>query len=97
MTGALLFVPVLLIYMPQRQCFKTEVFRTEGGWGYNILRDGKIFIHQPSVPSVMDNRPFRTALSAKNAGEKVKAKLRHHELPSLTPDELKEAGYRQEN
>jgi Domain of unknown function (DUF4907) len=62
-------------------------------WGYDILVDGKLYIHQPSIPSVPGNEGFKTEEDAKKTGEFIEYKIQHHIMPpSVTPEELDSLG-----
>ncbi len=50
-------------------------FTVAGGWGYNILVDHKIFIHQEFMPAVQGYKVF----SSKEDAEKI-ANFQIHEL-----------------
>jgi hypothetical protein len=43
----------------------------ENTWGYDILMDGKLFIHQPFAPGVSGNQGFSTKEKASSAAELV--------------------------
>lgn len=62
-------------------------------YGYDIRANGKLLIHQPSVPGVAGNRGFATATRARKAAAVVLAKLSRGQMPpTVTPAELKTAG-----
>lgn len=59
------------------------------GYGYNILMDGKLYVHQPHIPAVAGNRGFASVADAKKAGDFIKYKVEHHIVPpSVTVEEL---------
>ncbi len=63
------------------------------GFGYNIIIDGHIYIHQPSVPSVAGNKGFTSKEKAETTANFVIYKLTHHIMPpSLSPMELDSLG-----
>ena len=62
------------------------------GWGYNILTDGKIYIHQEFIPAVPGKQGFKTEEDALKVGRKVISKISQQELPSITVADLKEMG-----
>ena len=62
------------------------------GWGYNILTDGKIYIHQEFIPAIPGKYGFRTEEDALKVGRKVISKLSRNDLPSITIADLKEMG-----
>jgi Domain of unknown function (DUF4907) len=73
-----------------------EIYRVDSidnhgirGWGYNVLVDGKIYIHQPTVPAVMGNNGFSSEEKARRAGAFVINKIQNNIIPpSVTPEEL---------
>lgn len=77
------------------EVFKIDSVEQTGsrGWGYDILVDGKIYIHQPNVPAVMGNNGFSSEEKAREAGEFVIYKIRNNILPpSVSPEELDSLG-----
>lgn len=54
-----------------------NVFKAENGWGYDVLMNGKIFIHQPIIPGKPGLNGFSTkeeaAIGAQNVIEKIKS------------------------
>ena len=62
-------------------------------YGYTILADGKVFIHQPSIPSVSGNSSFKTESEAQKVANLMVYKLRNNIMPpSVTPNELDSLG-----
>ncbi|HEX5002575.1 MAG TPA: DUF4907 domain-containing protein [Bacteroidia bacterium] len=85
------------VYNPySKSTITLELFRVDSvdntgvrGWGYNVMVDGKIVIHQPTVPAVMGNNGFSSEEKAKKAGEFVIYKIKNNILPpAVTPEEL---------
>lgn len=69
----------------QINTFKNE----ENSWGYNILKEGKILIHQPNIPAIDGIIHFTTQEDAKSAATLVVDKLNKNIFPpSLSIDEL---------
>ncbi len=63
------------------------------GYGYNILMDGNMYVHQPHIPAVPGNKGFSTVADAKKAGTLIKYKVEHHIMPpSVTLEELDSLG-----
>jgi hypothetical protein len=57
---------------------------------YDVLADGKIFIHQPSKPGLPGNEGFTTKSSAEKVAKLVITKIKNGEMPpSVTTEELK--------
>lgn len=66
---------------------------TLGGYGYDILVDGKIMVHQPNIPAVMGNRGFATEDDASETATLVSFKLKNNIMPpSVTLEELDSIG-----
>ncbi len=64
-----------------------------GGFGYDLLVDGKIMVHQPNIPAVMGNRGFVTEADAQKTAALVKHKLQNNIMPpSVTIQELDSIG-----
>ena len=59
-------------------------------WGYDILRDNKIFIHQPNKPGLPGNEGFIAKKDAIKVAQLVIAKIKKGEMPpTVSPEELK--------
>ncbi len=59
-------------------------------WGYDILKDNKIFIHQPNKPGLPGIEGFRTKADARKVAQLVMAKIKRGEMPpTVSPGELK--------
>ena len=77
------------------EVFKIDSIDHNGnrGWGYDILVDGKIYIHQPNIPAIMGNNGFSSEEDAQEAGEFIIQKLKNNIVPpSVTPEELDSLG-----
>lgn len=77
------------------EVFKIDSIEHNGnrGWGYDIMVDGKIYIHQPNIPAIMGNNGFSSEDKAQEAGEFIIQKLRNNIIPpSVTPEELDSLG-----
>lgn len=75
---------------------KTFLHNNDGhkeGYGYDIVVDGKLYIHQPHIPAVSGNHSFKTEADAKKAGELAAYKIRNNIMPpSITVEELDSLG-----
>jgi hypothetical protein len=59
-------------------------------WGYDILVDNKLTIHQPSIPSLPGNDGFKTKESAEKVAKLVIQKMKKGEMPpSIDAEEMK--------
>lgn len=70
-----------------------EVFKEGNGFGYDILIDGQIYVHQPTIPAVGGNQTFKSESDAQKAAEIVISKIRQGILPpTVTVEELQATG-----
>ena len=69
-----------------------NVIRAAGdSYGYDIYVDGKLYIHQLTIPGVPGNQGFRSKESAEKVAQLVKDKLLKGEAhPTVTMAELKQ-------
>lgn len=59
-------------------------------WGYDILVDNSMKIHQPSIPSQPGNEGFKTKEDAEKVVRLVIKKMKQGEMPpSVTTEDLK--------
>jgi len=66
--------------------------QTAKGWGYDILADGRPFIHQPFIPAISGEYAFRTKEDALAVGQKVYDRVMAGQLPMVTEEEIKAMG-----
>ena len=71
---------------------ETQAIKTNDGWGYNIVVDGKTYIHQEFIPAITEKHGFKTREDALLVGHKVIEKITTNQLPAITRDDLKELG-----
>ena len=58
-------------------------------WGYDILKDHKVFIHQPGRPGFPGKQGFKTKEDASKVARLVIAKIKKGEMPpSVSQEEL---------
>ncbi len=68
----------------------TILTNSDGTFGYDILIDGNIYVHQPTKPAVGGNTGFATEAEAQYVAELVISKIKNNMLPpSVTPEEIK--------
>jgi hypothetical protein len=69
--------------------YSAEVFSVWNGWGYDILVDDSVIIHQESIPSIGKAIPFPEKTQAQQAADLVLKKLiDSDDLPTLTRAEV---------
>lgn len=66
--------------------------QTSKGWGYDILTDGRIFLHQPMIPAIGGDFSFRTKEDALAVGQKVVDRIIAGKMPMVTAKEVEEMG-----
>ncbi len=62
--------------------------QTDGGWGYEILKDTSVYISQPFIPAVVGRQTFRTEDDALKTGRLMLKKIISRQNPALTIHEL---------
>jgi len=68
--------------------YKAELYKSGNGWGYDILVNNKTFIHQPFIPALEGEVPFRDKESARKTAALVVEKLKKHKSPGITREEV---------
>jgi hypothetical protein len=62
-------------------------------FGYDILLQGKPFVHQPNIPGLPGNEGFSTQERAQTAAEFVVKKIRNNDMPpTMTIEDLNNMG-----
>lgn len=80
--------------IPKVTNYTTHIFLVDSanpksGFGYNVLVDNKIFVHQPSIPSIPGNKTFDTKEKAERVANLVAMKLKNNIMPpSVSKNEL---------
>ncbi|MCX6216183.1 DUF4907 domain-containing protein [Spirosoma sp.] len=83
---------VRLVYQRMHP-YTVDVFQTAGGWGYSIVTNGELLIHQPTIPGQPGIVGFASKDEAKRVGERVAEKIQKDKaMPTLTNDELRRLG-----
>ena len=84
-------------YYRQHEMLKVEVkpFKTGNGWGYNVMVDKKIYIHQETIPAFAGNQSFKSEEDAIKTGNLViKKMIAGNLLPALSAEEVMGLGIR---
>jgi hypothetical protein len=84
----LIIVLIAVIRSKRGHSYEIDPFRSDHGWGYDILIDNKVYIHQPFMPAVEGQVPFSNKQSARKTARLVIKKIRNHKSPSVTKEEL---------
>ena len=94
---SLLVVLLITVYLSQSKKKNTNndmlqvesaTFKVADGWGYNILVDHKIFIHQEAVPAIGGNKTFLKKEDAEKTAALIVQKISNKKVPSVSKDEL---------
>jgi len=95
----LALAPMLYIGLTRHGKWKKEhvlvelkAIQTPKGWGYDILTDGKVYIHQNIIPAVPGEYGFRTKEDALAVGQKVYERVMAGKMPMVSVEEVKELG-----
>lgn len=67
---------------------KALVFHTTNGWGYDILVNDSVFIHQVRIPVVNGNWGFEKKEEAEKTAQLIINKIKKGQYPILTIFEL---------
>jgi hypothetical protein len=84
----LVILAVALTLTGRGHFYEVSLFKSGDGWGYDILKKDKPYIHHPFMPAVEGQVPFKDKRSAKKTGRLVVKKIRNHKLPAVTKEEL---------
>lgn len=68
--------------------YSLKVIRSGDGWGYEIRINNRPYIYQPYIPAVEGNLPFSNKKTARRTGRMVIEKLKDHQPPGLTREEI---------
>lgn len=66
-----------------------ETFQSGNGWGYQILLDGKILVHQPTIPAIDTVMPFPNKQSALYLGQLVLERISSNKGFSVSSEEAR--------
>ncbi len=99
---ALLICSAVIFFVRHRQALRQDhqdkiflsavAFRTANGWGYNIMADNKIYIHQEFIPYLTGKQGFKSREDALLVGRKVVQKISTNQWPAITQKDLEELG-----
>ena len=99
--SVLLLALIFLVYFNLRRhgnwkkehmLIELKAIQTPKGWGYDILADGKIYIHQNIIPAIPGDYGFRTKEDALAVGKKVYDRVVAGQMPMVSAEEVKAMG-----
>jgi hypothetical protein len=82
---------ILIFFIDKKEkelVFTSRVFPCISGWGYDILVNDKLFIHQESVPVLSGEKGFPKKDQADQAAQLIINKMKQGRAPTLTTFEL---------
>jgi predicted glutamine amidotransferase len=90
----LLFSVLFFVYqkvIKESESLQVKAFNTHKGWGYDIFKDNKLYIHQDVIPAVEGRKSFASKDEAVRIGELVISKIKQGKgggLPQITVQEI---------
>ncbi|HXD77348.1 MAG TPA: DUF4907 domain-containing protein [Puia sp.] len=66
-----------------------HTIQTPLGWGYDILADGRPYIHQDIIPDIKGQHGFSSKEDALAVGQKIYDRLMENQLPVISIEEMK--------
>jgi hypothetical protein len=92
--AAILFAASSTIFLlaikpaPTREGLSYNCFKTEHGWGYDVLVNDTIIIHQPFIPGKSGFNGFSTKQEAGADAQNVIEKIKSQEFPLVNHQQL---------
>ena len=77
----------------EKQVFlEVRSIKVDSGWGYDILKDAKVYIHQIYIPAIPGRHAFKSETDALRVGREVLSRLSTNTLPTISARDLKDWG-----
>ena len=67
-----------------------KAIQTPQGWGYDILTNGRPYIHQERIPDIKGVHGFQSKEEALAVGQKVYDRLVANQIPIVTIEEMRQ-------
>jgi hypothetical protein len=83
---------IIIRHNLQSDAYKVVTFKVSDGWGYKIKVQNKDCFYQPFIPGIAGKKAFPDERTANKAGNLVIQKLKNHELPYLTKEDINKIG-----
>lgn len=75
---------------PPKDLHHKTLQNPDGTWGYDIIGDGKLLLHQPHIPALPGNAGFQTEAQATRVAQAAIQKIKQGEsLPTLSVEEVR--------
>jgi hypothetical protein len=87
-TAFVCFAVLKIVFNDKSEDFKTEVYKTNNGYGYFISYGSKLLIKQDFIPSIQRNQSFCNFDDAQKVANLVVEKLNKKENPRISVSEL---------
>ncbi len=68
-----------------------RTIRLPAGWGYEVLVNDTVYIHQDCIPAINSYKQFVTETEALQIGNQVVNKIKQGQKPVVTLQDVKEA------
>lgn len=81
-----------VIRWQMRPAIDYKVIEINNAWGYEILVDDQVVIHQETIPAIYSLMGFPTKEDAEKTARFLIKKIQRKETPRLTLTELEELG-----
>ena len=99
MASGLLVLSAAIVMLKNNQQAATDLLPVElhtlqigNGWGYEVMVDKKVYIHQDCIPAIASFKPFNTEAEAALIGRRVIEKMKKGIKPAMSVQEINEAG-----
>jgi len=87
--STLMAISVPFIYRPvKKERINYKTFHSGPGWGYDIIMNGKLVIHQEWIPAIAEKKEFLNETQAKQTANLVILKLKNNKTPTLSKAEV---------
>lgn len=73
-----------------KENISAKVFRSIDGWGYDILVNDTLFIHQEFIPAMTGRKGFPEKEQAEQTAQLIINKMKRGQLPTITTFELEQ-------
>lgn len=84
----LVLTAAAILITQSRSQYNIKLLKSDSGWGYDILAENELFIHQPFMPVVEGNVAFPDRNAARKTGKLMVRKLKKNQSPTITREEL---------
>jgi hypothetical protein len=88
--SVLIAIAIPFVIKRERETFAYKTFHHAKGWGYDILVNGKLFIHQENIPAISTEKGFDSATQASAIAAFILNKIKNNKPPTLTQEELRQ-------